>query len=201
MVVTHHADLLGLLEHVVQPLSGAVQHDVGLSRVLDLLQQRPATTNKHVATIPVLCGPLLVAPLLSPPSRGRPNICPAAASAWTASRWGVCPPPGAEPKPAYLYQQTAAASPGSPQCHCRLGRAPVNRRIGHPLRGRAHSVAFGLPARRFQADGAVIRLPPEGNDRTGEGQLISERSSPFFVRVATVYLSSLQRLNSSHGGK
>jgi hypothetical protein len=42
VVVAHHANLLGLLEHVVYPLRVAVQHDVRLGRVLDLLQQRPA---------------------------------------------------------------------------------------------------------------------------------------------------------------
>jgi len=42
VVVAHHSDLLRLLQHVVDPVGGAVQHDVRLGRVLDLFQQRPA---------------------------------------------------------------------------------------------------------------------------------------------------------------
>jgi len=41
VVVAHHADLLRLFEHVVDFLGGAVEDDVRLGRVLDLLQQRP----------------------------------------------------------------------------------------------------------------------------------------------------------------
>lgn len=42
MVVAHHADLLRLFEHIVDFIGVAVEDDVRLGRVLDLLQQRPA---------------------------------------------------------------------------------------------------------------------------------------------------------------
>jgi hypothetical protein len=42
VVVAHHADLLRLFEHVVDFVCVAVEDDVRLGRVLDLLQQRSA---------------------------------------------------------------------------------------------------------------------------------------------------------------
>lgn len=41
MIVAHHPYLLRLLQHVVNPLRGAIQYNVRLGRVLYLLQQRP----------------------------------------------------------------------------------------------------------------------------------------------------------------
>lgn len=41
MIVAHHPYLLRLLQHVVNPLRGAIQYNVRLGRVFYLLQQRP----------------------------------------------------------------------------------------------------------------------------------------------------------------
>lgn len=46
MIVAHHADLLRLLQNIVNPLGGTVQDDVGLRGVLDLFQEGPGT-RKH----------------------------------------------------------------------------------------------------------------------------------------------------------
>lgn len=46
MIVAHHPDLLRLFQDVVNPLSRAIQDDVGLGGVLDLFQQRPETKEK-----------------------------------------------------------------------------------------------------------------------------------------------------------
>lgn len=51
VVVAHHADLLCLLQNIVYPLRGAVQHDVGLGGILDLLQQWPATVGTPANTV------------------------------------------------------------------------------------------------------------------------------------------------------
>lgn len=41
MVIAHHADLLGLLEHIVDLVVVAVQHNMRFARVLDLLEKWP----------------------------------------------------------------------------------------------------------------------------------------------------------------
>lgn len=46
MIVAHHSYLLRLLQHVVNPLGGAIQYNVRLGRVLYLLQQRSETVGK-----------------------------------------------------------------------------------------------------------------------------------------------------------